>query len=1715
MSGERPGQVGATAPSNPYIGLRPYKESESQWFFGRDADRKIFVDMVLANRLTLLFAASGVGKSSLLQAAVLPQLKDSGQENLDAVYCNNWAGDPLVSIRQATLTELVARGRMPKEAADAALGSLPLPRFFQVCSHFCRQPLVIVLDQFEEFFHYHRGSQRFPEYKEQLVRLIIDESLPIAVVISMREDFALALNAFKPDLPTLLFNKFYRLEKLTREDAELAIVQPAQLVGFRYEPELLAALLADLAARDRTSRAATPVADTELNVEPPYLQIVCSQLFELSRGSGEPTIKLATYRAHGGAQGLLASHIDRVTASLSYPERRLASQCFSHLITRRGTKVAHTVDSLAHELRVDRTRLEAVLRHLESARLLRSQSQDQATWYELYHDLFSESVDRWNDRFRSHERLRKTLFSIAAVLATAAALFAAYVAGMNHRHNHLRLSRRERSKPIELYRGDARLPDLFHQQTYVGETGIVRKQIAPDQGFDRLPVAELEKLYIEAAKLLPTEERLRYYQEDGQLETATELALGELKKDDEAKVKAGLKTLARLASATSFRRLEEVLKDNKGLHATLASLLNQDKGEEDLAGERAIMRYDFPPSKVAVSFFLKILAGPPSPLRAAAAGRLGEWRVKEAEPQLLDFLCRGSPGERSVAATALGQIKSRGWPLPCSLAEQSEENLLPILQMLGTVRAKAAVPELLKLLETRRSVAVRRGVVQALGSTEVEVRHVERWLADPAEEVAVAAGEAAARRGFTAARPALVRLRETTKNYSYKTKLAIALAELGEPGPLGEQLAEPRTRDSLFTLSDTGLSKTEPISLRCLLSIQALPILATNAKVLEQAMTGADVRFQKRLLTCLGNRFPTGSTALLRTLARAPDIELNRLAAQQLVDTRDPDALNILRTMLDEKVGERQRLAAELLGKLDLPGADEVLARVAFDAAGAPSLRVAALRALARPEGGDCRVAGRAGKTLLAELQATVADLRHPDLRTAAAATLAARAPGVALAPLIKLLDDPAYANRDAAIRQLLALRDRSARRALEDALARVEARDDISLTAYDDMGDRAAIARRSQQLKEILGDGGGPILTSREELRRRLIALGETGILVDSSPLLAALRSPYSDVRMAVLESMNSFGEATWRENVVPLLEDGEQEIQVAAMSTLASIARPVDLPLIVPRIKQSLSIRSEYGSELRDQLFNFNSPVVLDEHGDIILKNYSNNSGIREKPASPSTMAFLHQRGSEIRFWQQLGFDEIAEPKLRVQAAQRPRLALYELSRGLRSSYYKDGTAAAFSLRTRTFDKGDDDTDLLLELLRELSSSTSINSTVIIEVTRTLAKRGERRALKPLVDGILSPYPWLRSGAWRDSLKLLTQKFGALSELHQIFGSQRKYASLLAAACDESALRDLRDPQYLTVEQRVEAATIISGFNGPCSDQVLVPLARDPSVRVRVAAATAMGGLKSPKALDALHVLLKESNPKVQLAAAKALAETGSPASLPAIGSALQDTAHIGELPILVTQQLLLALQKIGTPEAIERLMAAVEADQETVGLRAYRILGDLKAKAVIGRLHAQLDKHRRAAAAFRSCRDYQAPERCTNLAHPSSDLLFELGLALARIQGARDEAAIALLGHELADVREGAALGLALQHDAAAVEMLDRRRHDSPSPLFRHAAYRAIDMTLAIIEALGGDSDLQILERIRPLDQDGVKSRIEWTVQELKGYLGGQTRAAGAAN
>ncbi len=225
-----------TLPSpEPYKGLRPYEEQDQHAFFGRDTDANILVDKILANRLTLLFAATGVGKSSLLQAAILPRLKDPTREHLDVVYCRDWVADPLSTCQHTVLHVLQARGRLDAALQLQDVGGETLRDFLQFCTLFTRPPLVLVLDQFEEFFQYQRARSTLHTFLQQLAAVLLDRTLPVAVVIAMREDFALELNALKPYVPTLLFENFYRLEKLEHASAADAIVKPVAQLGFQYE----------------------------------------------------------------------------------------------------------------------------------------------------------------------------------------------------------------------------------------------------------------------------------------------------------------------------------------------------------------------------------------------------------------------------------------------------------------------------------------------------------------------------------------------------------------------------------------------------------------------------------------------------------------------------------------------------------------------------------------------------------------------------------------------------------------------------------------------------------------------------------------------------------------------------------------------------------------------------------------------------------------------------------------------------------------------------------------------------------------------------------------------------------------------------------------------------------------------------------------------------------------------------------------------------------------------------------------------------------------------------------------------------------------------------------------------------------------------------------------------------------------------------------------
>ncbi len=412
--------------ASPYKGLQPYDRDDQENFFGRDVEKDILIGRILAHKLTLLYAATGAGKSSLLAAAVIPELENLSGEDLDVVYHRSWLGDPIAAIQESIRQTL----RHRKKIAEVDLPSLDgdtLTQLLRQCEPYVSEPLVLVLDQFEELFRYHAEQPYFPGVITQLAQVMTDPSLPMVVVLAMREDFLAELSVFREDVPDLFAN-YYRLQKLTPTQAREAIVKPVgrKEFGFRYEDALLEQLSRDLSARDDIRpdiERPDSRRETRLSIEGPQLQIVCNALWEQEHANPNKVIRLATYERLGGAEKIVRDYVEGVMRGWSSAERSLASRAFAFLVTENGAKMAYPENVLAQILNVKLGKLQPVLRKLNAARILRDEQRPDGLWYELYHDVIARIIRAWNEAFR--ERRRRLVKRGVATLATAFLLAAA------------------------------------------------------------------------------------------------------------------------------------------------------------------------------------------------------------------------------------------------------------------------------------------------------------------------------------------------------------------------------------------------------------------------------------------------------------------------------------------------------------------------------------------------------------------------------------------------------------------------------------------------------------------------------------------------------------------------------------------------------------------------------------------------------------------------------------------------------------------------------------------------------------------------------------------------------------------------------------------------------------------------------------------------------------------------------------------------------------------------------------------------------------------------------------------------------------------------------------------------------------------------------------------------------------------------------------------
>lgn len=400
----------------PYKGLQPYTEADRAYFFGRDRDREIIISNLYAAPLTVFYGTSGVGKSSVLLAGVVPRLRQTPR--LAVVVFRNWQGGFLAALKSETLSAVKQSTGKDLQIPDG----LPLDEFFVECTKALRGSIFIILDQFEEYFLY-PTAQADSGFEAEFACAVNRQEVKVNFLLCMREDGLSKLDRFQGRISNLLANML-RLEHLDRASAIKAIHEP--LIEYnkhvpparqmQIEDQLVEALLAEVNPGKMTfsdsgqNIESLPVESAETRIETPLLQMVLTRLWNEELAVNSQAMRLDTLRRLGGAKSIIRTHLDNVMEQLSDAERADAACVLRFMVTPAGTKIAQESGSLTSWSDLPEERVEGILTRLskQDVRILRAvRNLGQPVRYEIFHDVLAAAVLDWRRRYDEQQKLEQ------------------------------------------------------------------------------------------------------------------------------------------------------------------------------------------------------------------------------------------------------------------------------------------------------------------------------------------------------------------------------------------------------------------------------------------------------------------------------------------------------------------------------------------------------------------------------------------------------------------------------------------------------------------------------------------------------------------------------------------------------------------------------------------------------------------------------------------------------------------------------------------------------------------------------------------------------------------------------------------------------------------------------------------------------------------------------------------------------------------------------------------------------------------------------------------------------------------------------------------------------------------------------------------------------------------------------------------------------------
>jgi tetratricopeptide (TPR) repeat protein len=389
---------------NPYPGPRPFKKEEKDRFFGRETEARELLSLVTAHQALLLYAQSGAGKSSLINAGLVPLLLE---EEFTTLQSGSLGGliPPTLSLAEIpnvyVFSTLVcwADGKVdPRLLLGKSLAEFLRTSARGTENSGTSSPRVIIFDQFEELFTLYLGRWGDREEFFKQIAEVLEEDPLARVVFAMRDDYIAQLDPYCDLLPESLRTRF-RLERLDEEAALLAIKEPLEGTDYAFAEGVAETLVNDLlkvrVENDMGGRVEVTEAQGEF-VEPIILQVVCQSIWQ---GLAPETREITKddLLSVGEVDKVLSKFYDDAidaAVKITKDEQQLRKWCDEHLITGTGTR-----NTVHRGLETTGGIPNRALEVMESKHLIRAERRPAGRWYELTHDRFIRPIQTSNKAY--------------------------------------------------------------------------------------------------------------------------------------------------------------------------------------------------------------------------------------------------------------------------------------------------------------------------------------------------------------------------------------------------------------------------------------------------------------------------------------------------------------------------------------------------------------------------------------------------------------------------------------------------------------------------------------------------------------------------------------------------------------------------------------------------------------------------------------------------------------------------------------------------------------------------------------------------------------------------------------------------------------------------------------------------------------------------------------------------------------------------------------------------------------------------------------------------------------------------------------------------------------------------------------------------------------------------------------------------------------------